>query len=169
MAITFEHRGTVFTADTPAEAAALRIELEREDLGDGAVAYRHGIRSIWTPDKVEEVVTSVGELQKKFLAVLCDAEEVMTSKTLVARMGIDSEVALAGAISGLSKQLRKMSLNPRDIYTVNIRYEGKAKERSFVLLADFKDVLEELGWPEAWEQQEEGVKTDAPATKRERK
>jgi len=168
MAIRFEHRGTVFTADTPEEAAALRMELEREDESDGTVSSRHARYTLWTPDKVEEVITTVGELQKAFLAVLCAADTAIPSKTVVERMGIDSEVALAGTISGLSKQLRKMSLSPRDVYVVNIKYEGKTKERSFILVQDFKEALEELGWPEAWEQQERGV-VDAPATKQTRK
>ena len=165
MAITFEHRGTVFTADTPTEAAALRMELEREDASDGIVAYRN---SIWTPDRVEEVVISVGVLQKRFLAVLSESPTAMTSKTVIERMGIDSEVALAGTISGLSKQLRKMSLKPRDVYVVNVIYAGKGRVRSFTLVEDFHETLEELGWPEAWEQQEKGV-IDAPATNDTRK
>jgi hypothetical protein len=156
MAIKFEHRGTVFTADTPEEAATLRAELEREDASDGIVAYRN---SIWTPDRAEEVITNVGELQKKFLAVLCDSQDGLPSKTVVERMGIDSEVALAGTISGLSKQLRKVSLKPRDAYAVNIEYEGKGKKRSFILVQDFREALEE---------QEKGV-PDAPATKRDSK
>ncbi len=159
MAITFEHRGTVFTADTPIEAAALRMELEREDAGDGIVAHRN---SIWTPDRVEEVVTSVGNLQKRFLAVLSESRTAMTSKTVIERMDIDSEVALAGTISGLSKQLRKMSLKPRDVYVVNVMYAGKGKVRSFTLVEDFRETLEELGWPEAWEQQEKGAMMPPP-------
>lgn len=152
MAITFEHRGTVFTADTPTEAAALRMELEREDASDGIVAHRN---SIWTPDRVEEVVTSVGALQKRFLAVLSESRTAMTSKTVIERMGIDSEVALAGTISGLSKQLRKMSLKPRDVYVVNVIYAGKGRVRSFTLVEDFRETLEELGWPEVWQEQQE--------------
>jgi hypothetical protein len=168
MAIRFEHRGTVFTADTPEEAAALRMELEREDESDGTVRSRHARYTLWTPDKVEEVITTIGELQKAFLAVLCAVDKAIPSKTLVERMGIDSEVALAGTISGLSKQLRKMSVSPRDVYVVNVKYEGNKKERSFVLMQDFKEALEELGWPEAWEQQGKGV-INASATKRDRK
>ncbi len=35
MAIEFQHKGTKYRADTPAEAVALRMELERRDAAEG--------------------------------------------------------------------------------------------------------------------------------------
>ncbi|MGA2000877.1 MAG: hypothetical protein ABSG52_12855 [Terriglobales bacterium] len=164
MAIEFQHKGTKYRADTPAEAVALRMELERRDAAEGDV-FRH---SAWTPDLAEELINGIGELQKKFLAVLCERATPTKSKTVAERMGLDSEIALAGAISGLSKQLRKMSLTPRHVYAVDVEWKGKSKERSFSLLEDFREALTELGWPDAWVSTEKGA-TDAASTKEPRK
>ncbi len=87
----------------------------------------------------------------------------MKSDLIVERMGMDSEVALAGVISGLSKQLRKMSLSPRDVYFVDVQWKGKSKERLFLLSSDFREALNELGWPDVWISNEKGASDAASA------
>jgi hypothetical protein len=152
MAIEFEHNGKKYRADTPTEAAELQFELDKHDALYGS--YRSSRsetqRRVWTADLAMDLINGIGELQKKFLAVLVERASPK-SGTLVARLGLDSEVALAGVVSGLSKQLRKMDIQPSSVYRVDVEWKGKEKVRSFVLSSDFRDAALELGWPEAWQ------------------
>jgi hypothetical protein len=150
MAIKFEHNGTTYHADTAAEAAALQRQLKQDAALYGS--YRdESARKVWTADLAMDLLNGIGELQKKMLAELAVYGASVKSGVLVERMGIESEVALAGVVSGLSKQLRKMSINPTSLYRVDVTWKGKDKERFFVLSSDFRDALTELGWPEAWQ------------------
>lgn len=148
MAIHFVHKGKTYIADTPQEAAELRRLLEHQDADQGV----HGMQSrFWTPDQALSLLDSLGEMQQKLLAILARGGSV-PSGTIVLALKLDSEIALAGVISGLSKQCRKANLNPHDIYSVSVEWDGKQKERFFRMLDDFRYAIEELGWPEAWEQ-----------------
>ena len=97
-----------------------------------------------------DLINGIGELQKRFLAVLVERASPK-SITLAEKRGLESEVALAGVVSGLSKQLRKMEIQPSSLYRVDVEWKGKDKVRSFVLSSDFRDAATELGWPEAWQ------------------
>ena len=162
MAIEFEHNGKKYRADTPEEAVRLQFELDKHDLLYGT--YPHSTsRRVWTADLAMDLINGIGELQKKFLAELSNCGASIKSSDLVEKMGIDSEVALAGVISGLSKQLRKMSINPTSLYHVDVTWKGKDKQRYFVLSSDFKDALTELGWPEVFQT---GKKNNAASAKK---
>jgi hypothetical protein len=97
-----------------------------------------------------DLLNGIGEMQKKFIAVLNGGASVKSGR-LAEELKMGSEVALAGVVSGLSKQLRKMSIHPSSLYRVDVEWKGKEKARSFVLSSDFRDALTELGWPEAWQ------------------
>jgi hypothetical protein len=149
MAIDFEHGGTKYHVDTVAEAAELQHKLKQHDALYGS--YRgESTQKVWGADLAMDLLNGIGELQKKFLAALSSRAE-LSSSTLVESIGIESEIALAGVVSGLSKQLRKMSINPTSLYSVEVIWKGKGKTRFFRLSSDFRDALIELGWPEAWQ------------------
>jgi hypothetical protein len=132
-------------------AVLLRRELERATQrfpGDTTAQYAE---SQWTPDTITDLLEGIGDLQDRFLRILHDNPNVV-SQSLVVGLNIESDVALAGVLSGLSKQLKKMSISPRDLYRVDVRWKGKTKERYFDLAPDFRVIANELGWPEAWKQ-----------------
>jgi hypothetical protein len=161
MAIKFEYNGTTYHVDTAAEAATLQRQLKQDEALFGS--YRGESSRIWTADLAMDLINGIGELQKKFLAELANYGASVKSSDLVGKMGIDSEVALAGVVSGLSKLLRKMSINPTSLYRVDVTWKGKDKLRYFVLSSDFRDALTELGWPDAWQA---GKEKDAASTKK---
>jgi hypothetical protein len=146
VAIEFEHRGKKYRADTAKEAAELQRLLDKQDMDQGAQPIRY-----WPADAALEFLESLGDLQKKFLAVLSEGASV-PSETIIRALGLDSEIALAGVISGLSKQAKKANVNPHNIYFVNVEWTGKTKERYFRMMNDFREALVELNWPDAWEQ-----------------
>jgi hypothetical protein len=167
MAIEFKHRAKTYRADTPEEAAKL-VKLLREmdrtegiydDDGyteDGDPVYQ----KVWDADTFMELMRNLGDLQKDFLRAIF-AKNQVPSAVILKTLGIDSEVALAGILSGLSKQLKSINLASGDLYSVTVKWSGKQKKRLFTLNPDFMGAAIETGWPDEWE----GAKRDASATK----
>jgi hypothetical protein len=151
MAIEFRHNGRTWRADTPEEALALlkRLEVDDEMTRDAGEEPSHVTELVWTPDNTLEFLKGAGNLQKKFLRALLEGHWVPSEKILK-ELSLDSEVAFAGVLSGLSKQLKKLRLKPWNLYLVNVQWTGKIKNRSFRLLDDFTFTAAELGWPDKW-------------------
>ncbi|SRR5216684_4459169 len=166
MAIEFEHAGKKYRVDTVDEAVALRFRLEQSDVVNGSYGQHS---KVWTPDLVMDLLNGVGDMQKKFLSVLCSGGASYRSDVITESIGLDSEVALAGVVSGLSKQLRKMSISTADVYRVDVQWKGKSKDRFFEVSLDFRDAMTELGFPEAWEKAKKKGAPDAPTAEVKRK
>lgn len=151
MAIEFKHNGRLWRADTVEEAVALRLKLESMDQAafeageELPYVYRE---QVWTPDTITDLLKNAGALQLRFLKAI--SEKRLASEDLVAQLGLQSEIALAGVLSGLSKQLKKLGIKPSDLYTVDVSWTGKNKTRTFVLVNEFRWAAGELGWPEKW-------------------
>jgi hypothetical protein len=150
VAIRFKHGGREWEADSPAEAIALRKQLEVRD--DQAIENGEQLdwitEAVWTPDRIQELINELGSQQKMFLMLLYDRASV-TSYDAKEQMRLASETALAGVVSGLSKQLQRLKLKPEDLYSVTVRWSGKEKTRTFKLSPNFRWVAEsEMGWPE---------------------
>jgi len=157
MAIEFKHGGRVWRADTPEEAIALRRKLEAAD----QEALSHGFPpdwskddGSWTPDTVTDLLREAGPNQKGLLMLLHEREGMVPSGDVIRALGLSSEVALAGVLSGLSKQLKKLGLKTWDLYTTHVTWDGKTKARWFQLAGDFVKEAEKLGWPEGWKDYE---------------
>jgi len=172
LAIEFVHRGKKWKADTPEEAIRLRHTLEIDDKRErlandpdapvGPDDWLSELESPWTPEVFWSFLDGVGDQQKD--AVLAMAEhDGISSAELTKKLRLSSEMALAGVISGLSKQLKNLDLTPPVLYTVNTSWNGKKKERFFFLQKYFRQTAEEVGWPK------EKGEQHAPATKHRRK
>jgi predicted ribosome quality control (RQC) complex YloA/Tae2 family protein len=157
MAIEFRYKGTMWRADTAEEAVALRNELEKRDK---AFVPEHEtmdqLNAFWTPDKFMDVINGIGDLQKRMLAAILRKSGI-TAKELVKKLGLDSEVSLAGVISGLSKQLKKLGIEPKRVFVIDVKWAGKVKTRSFILEDFFLSASLDLNWPDAWEKKEKQV------------
>jgi hypothetical protein len=154
MAIEFKHRGRIWRTDTVEEAITLRRRLEAEDFA----AFESGEDlpddfdlepTAWTHDAVTDLLKGAGALQKKFLRTLAEEGQI-TSEDLLSKLSLDSVVSLAGVLSGLSKQLKKLGIKPWSLYTVRVQWIGKSKTRSFSLVNQFRTAAAELGWPDKW-------------------
>ncbi len=151
MAIEFMHNGRLWRADTEDEAIRLRQKLEAQD----RIAAERGEEpdiareSVWTPDMAMELLKNAGDLQRRFLRVLYEGTEIGSEK-IIKKLALDSEIAFAGVLSGLSKQLKKLGVKTWDLYDTRVEWTGKVKSRSFQLAADFRWVATEIGWPERW-------------------
>jgi hypothetical protein len=152
VAIEFKHRGKSWRADTIEEALALRNTLEEADriaieCGD-ELESEEG--PSWTPDVFTELLRSVGEHQKSFLRALYEHREGLGSDQIVKELSLESEVSLAGVLSGLSKQSKKLGIMPWKLYEVQVTWRTKGKTRFFKLSRGFRWAADELGWPENW-------------------
>jgi hypothetical protein len=153
MAIEFRYRGTVWKADTPEEAVALRNELEKSDKAfEPTFEAMEQYSDFWTPDRFMEIVNGVGPLQQLLLMAVYHKPGI-TSKELTEELGLDSEVALAGVISGLSKQLKQHDVEPKYVFGIDVKWKGKAKTRRFLLNDFFTGAAAEQNWPDAWRKQ----------------
>jgi hypothetical protein len=154
MAIEFKYKGTTWRADTAEEAVKLRNELMQSDKVfapefealDQASEY-------WTPDRFMDVINGIGELQQRLL-VAVRRKPGITSKELVRELRLDSEVALAGVISGLSKQLKQLEIEPKRVFGIDVKWKGKTKTRTFLLEDFFLNAGIEQNWPDAWEKKQ---------------
>lgn len=154
MAIEFKYKGTVWKADTAEEAVALRNELER---ADKAFVPEHEaidqLNAFWTPDRFMDVINGIGELQQRLLAIIWRRPRI-TSREIVRELRLESEVALAGVISGLSKQLKQLGVELKQVFAIEVKWTGKNKTRRFILDDFFLQVGIEQDWPDAWEKKQ---------------
>lgn len=153
MAIEFKHKGRIWRADTIEEAVTLRKKLESEDEFEQLIGDRPDRTDLpLTHDVVAEILKSVGQLQKRFLLALADRDggDEKTSDVLIARLGLESEIALAGVLGGLSKQVKKIGEDPSVVYSVRVLWSGKKKTRHFKMTNQFLWAASEVGWPEKW-------------------
>lgn len=168
VAIEFTHRGKRWRTDTVEEAVALRERLETDDY-EAAKADPKTHRSLlraqsnWTADRVWDLLNGLGESQKQLLECLMKRDST-NNELLALFMELDSQVALAGVLSGLSKQVKALGLSPTELYRVDTSWDGKKRVRYFSLNSEFKVAAQDAGWPEAWK----GVKNET-ATKQKRK
>ena len=117
--------------------------------------------------KFMDVIGGIGPLQQNFLLSIRRKPGIASSE-LVKSLGMESEVALAGVISGLSKQLKQLGIEPKQVFQINVNWTGKTKTRKFILDDFFVGAGMEQNWPDAWEAKEKDLDAiDNPrATKR---
>jgi hypothetical protein len=153
LAIRFEFNNETWEADTPDEAIALRAKLEYATrFPPDPHKEMDKMERFWTPDRFMDVIEGTGELQKKLLLEI-HRKPGITSDELVKALGVKSEVALAGVLSGLSKQLKRLGIEPNNLFAIKVDWTGKSKTRSFVLDGFFIGAGMEQNWPDAWEEE----------------
>ena len=155
MAIEFLHRGKRWRADTAEEAIELRRKLEKEDYDAAKTNPQFHAKLLreqgnWTPDRVWDLLQGIGKSQKDLLAIVVKQQNI-SSTALAKRLGLASQIALAGVLSGLSKQLRAMGLSSITLLRIETVWTGKTKTRFFSVMPEFKIAARDAGWPDAWE------------------
>jgi hypothetical protein len=160
VAIEFIHEGKHWKADTPGEAIRLRKQLELDTYyqkQEGA-RWEETLAHPWTPEVFNTFVTTVGEQQNRVVLFLAE-HACANSSELRIHLRLENEMALAGVMSGLSKQLKRIGLKPEDLYQVNTSWKGKKKERVFMILDSFRYAA---GGSEWLKQTEKGEKMPPP-------
>jgi hypothetical protein len=151
LAISFRYRGCEWKADTVKEAVELRAFLERDDRLHAAADTQFAEQlardnTLWTPDRMEELLQRANDTQKAFLRVLYQASGRIAGEKLASKLSLDSQVVLAGILSGISKLLHTMDLHPTTVFRVEVEWQGKHKTRYFIMTAGFRAALIQDGW-----------------------
>ncbi len=127
-------RGRKWEADTPEEAIRLRQELERSDAPeafDDSDRDDHLTRheSVWIPDVFEGFIQGMGSHQLDAVRVLVRNPSIRADK-LADAIGVSGS-SLAGVLSGLSKQLRKLELKQSQLYLIHTEWDGEKSPARF--------------------------------------
>ena len=126
MAIGFKHGGISFTADTPEEVArtiALLKEQDAEAARKRILAKYGGkmeqltafiaeeAETPWTLEIFQRFIDRIGDPQKAALALLVRRRHV-TDGELRRALNVSGNQALAGVLSGISKQAAALNIPP---------------------------------------------------------
>jgi hypothetical protein len=165
MAIRFKHGGVLYTADTPEEAAKFTALLKRQDAeeaekhawnraqisqgGPGSVAAyitEEILHNPWKPDVFLRFVRRLGAQQKKALSLLVEHRQI-SDEELRTALNVPGNQALAGILSGISKQAAALNIPARAIFGFeNLRTAGK--RRSTYSISDkFLQIATDMSWP----------------------
>lgn len=172
MAITFKYGGASFTVDTPQEAAEtlallkraeaeertrkleIRAFMERKisQFQDYRKQYEKQLSAfdegkfVWTPDYFQALVIRLGEAQKLALALLVTRRSI-SDEELRNALKVPGNQALAGVLSGISKQAAALNIPPRDVFSLeNLRNAGKRRS-NYTIANKFAEIASQMNWP----------------------
>jgi hypothetical protein len=165
VAITFKYGGATFTADTPQEAAdtlALLKERDNEfevfmkekisrargymkDFHAHLSAYDES-QFVWSGDLFLTFINRLGETQKLVLALLVTRRNV-TDETLRSALGVPNNQALAGILSGISKQAAALLIPPRAIFDFENSRVGGKRRSEYLVVDEFRTIAAKMNWP----------------------
>ena len=156
MAIRFQFNNETWEADTVDEALALREKLEwSARFPPDPHREMDRQEQFWTPDRFKDVIDNIGKLQHRFLMAIHQRPSI-SSDDLRQELGLESELTLAGVISGLSKQLKRLGIEPKQVFVITVTWLGKKKQRFFILNDFFAGAGADLNWPDAWAKELKG-------------
>jgi len=154
MAIKFKYRGAEVTADTPEEAAKLLSLIQANEEMEGISRFfalgptPDGIlaaQSVWTPALFNNLLERLGDKPKKALELIVRNGYAFDDDLRTA-LEVPNNQALAGVLSGISKQAQSLGISPRTVFTVKgYRRDGKRWSR-YDIAADFLDTAVQMGW-----------------------
>ncbi len=162
MAIRFKHRGELFTADTPEEAVLLRGLLKKQDEQDAKDRFVKGVMDSikeqyreaeiqaalleWTPEVFLSFIERLGKAQKTALSLLVTRRR-LTDDELRMALNVPDNQALAGVLSGISKQATSLGIPFRAVYTFeNFRNAGKRRS-TYAITNNFLEIATKMNWP----------------------
>lgn len=166
MSIKIPFNGQYIECSTPAEAIAVLKYLNDED--SKKITHRvPGIASTftgptsaiaqllndtvytsaWTRESFWKFIENLGDSQKRIL-VLLKRNTKVSDEALRKALKLDSNQALAGVLSGISKQAGILNIPARAVYTVEDERKGGELSKTYVAANDFLRIANEMNWPE---------------------
>jgi hypothetical protein len=162
MPVQFSYRGVTYTTDTPQEADEMLALLKKRE----AEAAIEGMRSRffghmqeaqqlfsplvvpfpWTRDMFISLMARIGEPQKALLAHLVTAARV-SDEELRNILDLSGNQALAGTLSGISKQAASLNIPARAIFSFENSRVGGKRRSEYVVALEFRKIASELNWP----------------------
>lgn len=162
VAVRFQHGGIRYSTDTPEEADELLAILRRRDEQDSERrAFTRAERIVnpslrteilehfgtpWTPAILATFVERLGKPQKKALEVMLGQSRT-TDEELRSALGVASNQALAGVLSGISKQAAALNISARDVFTVHNFRNGGQRRNAYEAAEKFSEMAAQQNWP----------------------
>lgn len=158
--IRIPYKNRIIECSTAAEAIEILKHIEAEEskkivrktggvnLNPFAALLQESIvESSWTRESFWKFIESLGEPQKRILELLVKNHKVGDDHLRKA-LRLDGNQALAGVLSGISKQAGSLNIPARSVYTVeDERIAGQVK-KTYVAALDFMRIANEMNWPE---------------------
>lgn len=133
----------------------------------------------WRMDEFMDFVNRIQVQQRRLLnALMRDAQHtVIPDYQLRGELGLSSNQALAGVLSGITKVAQAMEIEPKRIYGQDVSYKQGLPERRYWATPSFRKAAQDADWPSFEDLQEaeedpseaEERKANAAATNRKRK
>lgn len=166
MAIKFKYRGEQFIADTPEEVVKLLAILKGQDaemareqalkkvmrrLGGGTLRdsleeLAESVQNPWTLGTFNDFVGRLGARQKAILSFLVTHREA-TDEELRNTLGIISNQALAGVLSGISKQAAALGIPARTIFRFQNFRNAEGRRNIYTIADEFLETARNMSWP----------------------
>ncbi len=101
----------------------------------------------WTRELFVKFIESSGTSQKQILGILVRKHKV-TDEELRKALKLDGNQALAGVLSGISKQAGILNVSARSVYTVQDERKAGMLSKTYVAANEFMHMAKDMNWPE---------------------
>jgi hypothetical protein len=174
MAIKIEHNGSFITVDTPAEAAELLeilrmkealaeakakeaqakafIERKQSRFQADMKMFDHKLGAYkeenfaWTPDYFTALIDRLGKPQLLALALLV-TKKSLADEELRNALNVSGNQALAGVLSGISKQAVALYIPARAIFDFENSRAGGKRRSDYLVTDEFRQIATQMNWP----------------------
>ena len=102
--------------------------------------------SAWSKDSFWKFIESLGEPQVKLLSLLVRQKKA-SDEDIRKLLNVDGNQALAGVISGISKQAARQNVSARAVYTIEDERKAGERSKTYVIAKDFAFVASQMNWP----------------------
>ena len=153
--IRIPYKGHTIECSTAAEAIEILKHIDSEEhpthvsmtVGSAFAAMQEvfGTTSAWTRTSFWKFMESLGEAQTRILSLLVKKQK-MTDEELRKALKLDNNQALAGVLSGISKQAGALNIPARAVYTVEDERKGGELTKTYAIALDFLRMATEMNW-----------------------
>jgi len=135
-----EYKGVTIRCSTSQEA------VEVAKLLGGAPDHPH--YAPWRVDEFTEFVDRLQVAQRRLLNALLKARcQSVRDYDLCGKLGLGSNQALVGALSGVTKVAKLMEIDPSRIYYQRTEYKQGSPERRYYITPAFMKAADDADWP----------------------
>ena len=136
--------GLVVECETTAELAEVVRQFGGGDAGAGSNSSRSagaeslGGTSRWTEKRIKDFFGLIQDRQKRLVDALLENPDGRTDAQLCQLLGYDDIRALAGVLSGVYKNAKKVGADPNDIYRRQPVTIGDKKQQEYIVTDSFR-------------------------------
>lgn len=148
--IKIPYMGRIIECSTPTEAIELLKHIEAEaHPSPVASAVRElftGSKNAWARTSFWKFIESLGDAQIRILTLLVTKRQ-LTDEELRKALKLENNQALAGVLSGISKQAGALNIPARAVYVVEDERRNNKLLKTYAVALDFLRMAEEMNWP----------------------